>query len=176
MENPASSITSGAKGGVPVWIWVAVAIVIFLALSQHTAAAAQSPTSADATGASSSSDQLAAAQLAAKSQFALAAIQVAGAEDIARINARSTEQANDTELAAFIAQQQATVDTTAAQNQQPVTIVVNKGNTGNTAQSNAFSKSSALAAQRVRATRMNLLNSVGGAIADGVHYATAAHL
>lgn len=152
MDNPLESVKS-----VPIWVWLGLAIVMFIALTTHTASQSATLTP-DATGASDTS-ALQQAQLAAQTAVSLRVLDITGAEDIARIQARTQEQNNNAAIAAIQAQSQGNVDQIIAlQPPQPINVTVSR----NAASTQAFTRNSAIASAQVRAAKTGVLNSVSG--------------
>lgn len=162
--NIMADITEKAKS-VPVWVWALVGGVVLIAMLSHSASTASTVTQtpASATDNSTASDQLQQTQLAAMTQIGTELLDVAGTEDLARIQARTTEVQGNQTLAAIYEQGQAN-SAVAAASQPPANIVINLPDQSTMA-------SAAKASANVRSARMNLLGNIGGAITDGVHYA-----
>jgi hypothetical protein len=172
MDNPLHA--AGGSGGashVPVWVWLLVGVVVLMALMSHTASTTSTPaTETVSNNTSDATAQLQAMQLQAQTAIASAVLNIAGAEDIARIQARTQEVYGNQQLAAIEAQAKGNVAQIQAQNPPaPVNIVITKQNAS--ASALAFRTDSATAMANVRGARMTLLNSVAGAIGQGVHYA-----
>lgn len=162
----ADDIAAKAKS-VPVWVWALVGGVILIALLSHNSSAApavqtSSPGAADNSAASTALQQT---QLAAMTQIGTQILDVAGTLDLARIQARTTEVQGNQTLAAIYESGRQQSALARAQNPPTINIVLPSQDTMSHA---------ALATKRVRDSRMNLLGSVSGAIADGVHYAQGA--
>jgi hypothetical protein len=166
METPA--IPHGSGGGVPMWVWLAVGVIVLVALSSRSSAGATQPTILN-TGPSDSTNELQRTQLEAQTAIGLQLINVAGATDIARIQARSQEIYGYQSLAAIDAQARgAAAVADAGQPKPPVTINVYRQAQ---AQTNTLSRNAALAARNVRTARASFVKDVAGALGDGVVYA-----
>lgn len=154
-----------AAKSVPIWVWLGVIVVVFIAISSHSAS--QTPTAAPVD--SSADDAATALQntaLQAKTAIALRILDISGAEDIANIQARTTEQTNNTALAAIQTQTNAALAAmTAAQPPPPVNIVINKA-----ANAQSFTRQSAVASSNVRKAQRNVLDGAAGAFSDTLAY------
>lgn len=160
----AEDIAAKAKS-VPVWVWALVAGVVLLAMLSHSSSTAPvtsqaSPAAADNSAATTALQQT---QIASMTQIGTQLLDVAGTLDLARIQARTTEVQGNQTLAAIY--EQGNINRQIAQASQPPPNVVIQLPPQQT-----FA-GAAKAAANVRSAKMNLLGSVGGAVADGVHYA-----
>lgn len=163
MDNPLKEASS-----VPVWVWLGVIVVVFLAFSSHTASTTPTATPVD-DGSAAATSNLQQAQLAAQTAVGLRILDIAGAEDISRIQARTQEQTNNTALAAITAQAQGNVDQiNASQPPQPININITRGT--NTATAQSFAKSSALMTSRIRSVKRGILEVAPGDFGGGISY------
>lgn len=166
MENPASHPSS-----VPIWVWLAIGVVVLVAFSSSKSSASQ-PTIVN-TGPSDSTNALEAAKIASQRDIAVAVLSIAGTEDIARIQARTQEVYGEQQIRGITAMGQANNPQPPA----PVNININKNSTSTAPASSTAGlsqqRSLALASSNVRTKRIAVLNSVAGALADGIHFAQA---
>lgn len=153
-----------AAKGVPIWVWLGVVVVVFIAITSHTASQTAAPVS-DTSGSNDATSALQQAQLNAQTAIALRVLDISGAEDIANIQARTTEQTNNTALAAINSQLNAAVNAIGAGTSNPVSVTVNKASS-----SQSFSRQSANATATVRKARMGVLDGAGGALSDLVSF------
>lgn len=167
MDTP--SIPQGKGGGVPIWVWLAVGVVILVALSSHSSSAAAAPTIVS-NGPSDSTNELQQTQLEAQTAVALQVLNIAGATDIARIQARTQEVYGNQQLAAIDAQARGAAAVAKANQPSPAP-VINVYKNSAAAQTNTLSRNAAIASANQRAARTTLLKDVAGAIGEGVVYA-----
>lgn len=166
MDNP---IPHDKDGKVPIWVWGLIGVVVLLALFSHNASSTPATAATTVSNApDAATTQLQEDQLQLQGAVAGKLLDIVGTEDIARINARSSEVYGAQSLAAIQAQSNASVASAYASTPQPaINVVVNKPTTV------AAPIQRTLPTYRAT-TQRNLvasLNSFGGALSDGIQYA-----